>query len=124
MQRGSGFPGPFFCTSASVLKASGLEASGPNLPFAHYPPGLREPPGSLNLRYTQPGKCKKDWRVIKSSHRGSKSAGNIYIGVGGWTFAPWRGVFYPEKLKRFKKAPETVFGLWRIIYRSTSASLT
>jgi uncharacterized protein YecE (DUF72 family) len=24
--------------------------------------------------------------------------GKIYIGVGGWTFEPWRGVFYPEKL--------------------------
>jgi uncharacterized protein YecE (DUF72 family) len=23
-------------------------------------------------------------------------AGKIYIGVGGWTFAPWRGVFYPD----------------------------
>ena len=21
--------------------------------------------------------------------------GNIHVGVGGWTFAPWRGVFYP-----------------------------
>ena len=26
----------------------------------------------------------------------SKNSGKIYIGVGGWTFAPWRGVFYPE----------------------------
>lgn len=25
-------------------------------------------------------------------------AGNIRIGVGGWTFEPWRGVFYPDKL--------------------------
>jgi uncharacterized protein YecE (DUF72 family) len=41
--------------------------------------------------------------VTKSSHRGSKSAGNIYIGVGGWTFAPWRGVFYPEKLTQAKE---------------------
>lgn len=24
--------------------------------------------------------------------------GEIRIGVGGWTFAPWRGVFYPEGL--------------------------
>ena len=24
--------------------------------------------------------------------------GTIHIGVGGWTFAPWRGVFYPDKL--------------------------
>jgi uncharacterized protein YecE (DUF72 family) len=28
----------------------------------------------------------------------AKAAGNIYIGVGGWTFEPWRGVFYPEGL--------------------------
>ena len=25
-------------------------------------------------------------------------AGTIYAGVGGWTFEPWRGVFYPEGL--------------------------
>ena len=24
--------------------------------------------------------------------------GSIRIGVGGWTFEPWRGTFYPEKL--------------------------
>ena len=22
----------------------------------------------------------------------------IRIGIGGWTFPPWRGVFYPDKL--------------------------
>jgi uncharacterized protein YecE (DUF72 family) len=25
-------------------------------------------------------------------------AGKIYAGVGGWTFEPWRGVFYPQGL--------------------------
>ncbi len=25
-------------------------------------------------------------------------SGALYIGIGGWTFAPWRGVFYPDKL--------------------------
>lgn len=25
-------------------------------------------------------------------------AGIIRVGIGGWTFAPWRGVFYPDKL--------------------------
>lgn len=30
-------------------------------------------------------------------------AGNIYIGIGGWTFAPWRGVFYPDKLAQVKE---------------------
>ncbi len=27
-----------------------------------------------------------------------KDSGSIRIGVGGWTFEPWRGIFYPEKL--------------------------
>jgi uncharacterized protein YecE (DUF72 family) len=26
------------------------------------------------------------------------SEGTIRIGIGGWTYAPWRGVFYPETL--------------------------
>jgi uncharacterized protein YecE (DUF72 family) len=25
-------------------------------------------------------------------------AGRVRVGVGGWTFEPWRGVFYPDKL--------------------------
>ncbi len=25
-------------------------------------------------------------------------AGKIFVGIGGWTFEPWRGVFYPEGL--------------------------
>jgi uncharacterized protein YecE (DUF72 family) len=41
--------------------------------------------------------------MSKGSGRASKAAGNIYIGVGGWTFAPWRGVFYPEKLTQAKE---------------------
>jgi uncharacterized protein YecE (DUF72 family) len=27
-------------------------------------------------------------------------SGKIYIGIGGWTFDPWRGVFYPDGLPR------------------------
>ena len=27
-------------------------------------------------------------------------SGKIYIGIGGWTFEPWRGVFYPDDLPR------------------------
>jgi hypothetical protein len=26
--------------------------------------------------------------------------GKIFVGIGGWNFAPWRGVFYPKKLPR------------------------
>ena len=25
-------------------------------------------------------------------------AGTIYVGIGGWTYEPWRGVFYPQGL--------------------------
>jgi len=25
-------------------------------------------------------------------------SGKIFVGIGGWTFEPWRGVFYPEDL--------------------------
>jgi uncharacterized protein YecE (DUF72 family) len=31
------------------------------------------------------------------------AAGNIRIGIGGWTFPPWRGVFYPPKLPQSKE---------------------
>ena len=29
--------------------------------------------------------------------------GRIRIGIGGWTYAPWRGPFYPEKLAQKKE---------------------
>lgn len=30
-------------------------------------------------------------------------AGTIRVGIGGWTFEPWRGVFYPPKLAQSKE---------------------
>jgi uncharacterized protein YecE (DUF72 family) len=32
-----------------------------------------------------------------------KNAGDIYVGIGGWNFPPWRGVFYPEGLAHAKE---------------------
>lgn len=29
--------------------------------------------------------------------------GSIHIGIGGWDFDPWRGVFYPPGLARTKQ---------------------
>src|SRR3954468_1453588 len=31
------------------------------------------------------------------------SEGRIRIGIGGWTYAPWRGTFYPDKLAQAKE---------------------
>jgi len=30
-------------------------------------------------------------------------SGKIHVGVGGWTFEPWRGVFYPDGLPRARE---------------------
>jgi len=30
-------------------------------------------------------------------------AGKVYVGIGGWTFEPWRGVFYPKGLTQKKE---------------------
>jgi uncharacterized protein YecE (DUF72 family) len=34
---------------------------------------------------------------------GKIQLGKIHIGIGGWTFAPWRGVFYPKGLSHAKE---------------------
>jgi len=28
----------------------------------------------------------------------TKQTANIYVGIGGWTYEPWRGIFYPKGL--------------------------
>src|SRR5690349_23277965 len=33
----------------------------------------------------------------------SDMKGQIRIGIGGWTFPPWRGTFYPDKLPHSKE---------------------
>jgi uncharacterized protein YecE (DUF72 family) len=32
-----------------------------------------------------------------------RRAGQIFVGIGGWTFEPWRGVFYPNGLAHAKE---------------------
>jgi uncharacterized protein YecE (DUF72 family) len=40
--------------------------------------------------------------VTKTTSKPAAS-GKIHIGIGGWTFAPWRGVFYPKGLAHAKE---------------------
>jgi uncharacterized protein YecE (DUF72 family) len=35
----------------------------------------------------------------------TKRTGRIFVGIGGWTFEPWRGVFYPKGLPHAKELP-------------------
>jgi uncharacterized protein YecE (DUF72 family) len=36
----------------------------------------------------------------KRSSKSSATSGRIRVGIGGWSYAPWRGVFYPKGLKQ------------------------
>ena len=33
----------------------------------------------------------------------SAKSGTIRVGIGGWSFAPWRGIFYPKGLPQAKE---------------------
>ena len=33
------------------------------------------------------------------------ATGRIYTGIGGWTYEPWRGVFYPKGLPHARELP-------------------
>ncbi len=56
-----------------------------------------------------------------------KKSGKIHVGIGGWTFAPWRGVFYPTGLPHAKELAYASQQLTSIeingtFYRSQSAA--
>ena len=38
-----------------------------------------------------------------AQHSGAEHSGRIYLGIGGWTFEPWRGIFYPEGLPKTRE---------------------
>ncbi|HEV8406512.1 MAG TPA: DUF72 domain-containing protein [Sphingomicrobium sp.] len=45
--------------------------------------------------------------------------GRIRIGIGGWTYAPWRGVFYPDKLPQSKELEYATHALSAIEINAT-----
>jgi uncharacterized protein YecE (DUF72 family) len=47
------------------------------------------------------------------------SEGQIRIGIGGWTYPPWRGVFYPDKLPQTKELEYASRALTAIEINST-----
>jgi len=48
-----------------------------------------------------------------------KSSGTVYVGIGGWNFEPWRGVFYPDKLPQAKELNYAASKLTAIEINST-----
>ena len=49
----------------------------------------------------------------------AKSSGLVYVGIGGWNFEPWRGVFYPDKLPQAKELNYAASKLTAIEINST-----
>lgn len=46
-------------------------------------------------------------------------SGHIYVGIGGWNYAPWRGVFYPAGLAQTKELEYAASRLGSIEINST-----
>jgi uncharacterized protein YecE (DUF72 family) len=49
----------------------------------------------------------------------ANKAGKIFVGIGGWNFAPWRGVFYPKGLAPAKELAYAASKLTAIEINST-----
>src|SRR3954465_4140594 len=58
-------------------------------------------------------------QIGKSRVNVMKSSGKIRIGIGGWNFPPWRGVFYPEGLAQSKELGYAAANLTAIEINST-----
>src|SRR6185503_18472136 len=58
------------------------------------------PRSGRRLPILRPRAVQRNLRSTNSSFRrdGMAKAGKIYAGIGGWTYEPWRGVFYPKGL--------------------------
>lgn len=57
----------------------------------------------------------------------SRENGMIRVGIGGWTFAPWRGTFYPKELRQadelhFASRAVTAIEINGTFYRTQSAA--
>src|SRR5712671_6239995 len=48
-----------------------------------------------------------------------KDSGKVHIGIGGWNFPPWRGVFYPQGLPQAKELSYAATHLSSIEINST-----
>jgi uncharacterized protein YecE (DUF72 family) len=71
-----------------------------------------------------PARCIRDQGGIKL---GSMSSGRIFVGIGGWIYPPWRGVFYPKGLKHdheleFASRAVTAIEINSTFYRLQSAT--
>src|SRR3954451_15527543 len=48
-----------------------------------------------------------------------KGSGSIYLGIGGWNYEPWTGVFFPDKLPQAKELEYAASKLTAIEINST-----
>jgi uncharacterized protein YecE (DUF72 family) len=63
------------------------------------PKPLKKAVKKTSAAATEPSAAKTGSTSSKAPRAPRKDGtGAIYAGIGGWTFAPWRGVFYPDKL--------------------------
>ncbi len=62
--------------------------------------GAKAPARKAPKKAAQPAAQSAPARSAKRAGSGSSKGGLIRAGIGGWTFEPWRGVFYPDGLSQ------------------------
>jgi uncharacterized protein YecE (DUF72 family) len=58
-------------------------------------------PSAKTAKNSKPGAKSPEKPVANAAEKAK--AGHVFIGIGGWTFEPWRGVFYPKGLAHAKE---------------------
>src|SRR6476620_270324 len=57
--------------------------------------------------------------MVNAKISSGKVQGKVHVGIGGWNFPPWRGVFYPEGLAQAKELAYAASRLTSIEINST-----
>ena len=57
-----------------------------------------EHPGPAEAGLSAPGGTEPRARRMPRAGMGARTPGEVRIGISGWRYAPWRGVFYPPGL--------------------------
>jgi hypothetical protein len=99
LRRGGAYPGPLKIPNLSTLPVN-LTAH-----MLNFSPDMFEGRHLPTVNETGTNfKSQEEPRMsLKTKKTAPTKAGRILIGVGGWTFPPWRSTFYPEKLAHSKE---------------------
>ncbi len=93
-------------TKAKAAKAAKAKASKPGAAKAKIRRATARPPADTpaKMRVKTPAEAADPAAKTRQMPAAAAAqGGRVYVGIGGWTFEPWRGVFYPQGLPHAKE---------------------